>query len=388
LNVLDLILVALLVAAAVGGYRLGFVTRALSWLGLSMGVFVASRLLPVLLRNLRGGTEPDGLLMVAIGVLVLGAFVGQVAGLIAGTHLQLGLRTRQARQVDHVTGAIAGALGVLVALWVVSPAMGSVPGWTARETRRSAIVREVNGLFPGAPDTARSMRQLLGAGYPEVFDALRPAPEVGPPPAASGLDEVTARRIAASTVKIFGQACSLEQEGSGFLVAPHLVATNAHVVAGERSTYVLLADGSQLRATPVAFDPERDIAILRVPGLDRPALPVLPSNVGQRGGVFGHPHGGPLTISPFQVGQKEVVTGTDIYGGHRTRRSVLFLASDLAPGDSGGALVTPQGQVVGVAFAIAPDKPGVSYALDTAELQAVLRTAGLAQVGTGGCVAD
>jgi S1-C subfamily serine protease len=387
MSLLDLILVGIAIAAGVGGYRLGFVTRVISWFGLAVGVFVASRLLPPLLRRLRPDLQPDALLLVSVGTLLFGALLGQASGMLAGSRLHVAIRSPEARRADRVVGAVAGVAGVLLAVWVVSPAMGSVPGWSARETRHSAIVREVHRLFPGAPDTARSMRRLLGPGYPEVFGAFQPAPKVGPVPAAAGLDQATAQRIADSTVKVLGPACGLEQEGSGFVVAPGLVATNAHVVAGEHRTYVLRGDGMELRATPIAFDPVRDLALLQVDGLDRPALPIAASADGQAGGVFGHPHGGPLTISPFRTDRKQTVVGSDIYSRSRSTRSVLFLASDLAPGDSGAALVTPAGQVVGVAFAIAPDKPGVAYALDTAELQSVMAAAGTTPVSTGACVA-
>lgn len=388
MTLLDVIIVAAAIAAGVGGYRLGFVTRALSWLGLALGAFVASRALPVVLRSARPDVAPASLLLIATGTLVLGAFAGQAFGLVAGTRLHLAIRHHEARRADQVAGAVAGVVGVLFAVWLFAPAMASVPGWTAQQTRNSGIVREVHRLFPQPPDTARSMRRLLGAGYPDVFDALRPAPRVGPPPAASGLTDATAQRVAASTVKVVGQACGVEQEGSGFAVGSDVVVTNAHVVAGEGATAVLRDDGARLPAVPVAFDPDRDVAVLRVPGLDRPSLPLGASAEGQQGGVFGHPHGGPLAISPFRTAGRQTVAGSDIYSRHRTARSVLFLASDLAPGDSGGALVTPEGTVVGMAFAIAPDKPGVAYALDTSEVRAVLQTASPQPVTTGACVAD
>jgi uncharacterized membrane protein required for colicin V production len=384
---LDVILVAAAAAAATGGYRLGLLMRATSWLGLLIGVFIVSRFLPFTLRELRTDLQPDALLLVAVGILAFGGLVGQALGLVVGQRLHLAIRTRRLRRIDHVLGAVGGVLGVLLAIWVLAPAMASIPGWSARETRNSAIVREVHRFLPQSPDTARSMRRLLGAGYPDVFDALRPAPRVGPAPSASGLTETQADRIAASTVKVLGPACGLEQEGSGFVVAPDIVATNAHVVAGENRTYVLRDNGEELRAVPVAFDPKRDLALLRVEGLDQPALPLLDSQEGMTGGVFGHPHGGPLTISPFRVDQVTTVSGSDIYSQGRTTRRVLYLASELAPGDSGAALVTPAGQVVGVAFAIAPDRPGVAYALATSELRAMLGTASSSEVDTGSCVA-
>src|SRR3546814_3814837 len=123
-------------------------------------------------------------------------------------------------------------------------------------------------------------------------------------------------------------------------------------------------DGSEVSASIVAFDPRRDLAVLRAPGLERPALPLGDTEEGGRGAVFGHPGGGPLRAAPFEVGQEVTATGSDIYDSARTEREVLVLAAGLQPGDSGGALIDAEGRVVGVAFAIAPDRPGVAYALE------------------------
>lgn len=387
MNVFDALILLAILAAAVGGYRLGFVVRGLSWLGLGLGLFLAMRFLPGLIHALRPHAVPTQLLLVAVLLLVAGAAVGQLLGLAAATHLRVHVKAGPVRRADQVAGAAAGVVGVLVAVWLLAPAMASLPGWSAREARNSALARHIEDWFPNAPDGSRALQRLVGAGYPDVFDALRPAPSVGPPPAASGLSAATATRVAASTVKIVGDACQLTQEGSGFVVGDGLVATNAHVVAGEPTTVVQRSDGVQLRADVVVFDPDRDLALLSVDGLDRPPLPIGTSAQGQRGGVFGHPGGGPLTISPFSIDANQPVVGNDIYGQGQVRRQVLYLASDLAPGDSGGALVTPQGTVVGVAFAIAPDRPGVAYALSTSELNAAL-TQARHRVSTGPCTTD
>jgi S1-C subfamily serine protease len=187
-------------------------------------------------------------------------------------------------------------------------------------------------------------------------------------------------------VKIEGEACSRIQEGSGFFVADDLVVTNAHVVAGEDDSDVVLSDGSRMDGTVVAFDPVRDLAVLRTSGADRPALPLEGAEVGTSGAVFGHPGGGSLEISPFQVGEQITAVGTDIYDSRRSERKVLVLAADLAPGDSGGALVNPRGQVVGVAFAIAPDRPSVAYALDVDEVTAVVSGDLSQERDTGDCL--
>lgn len=181
-------------------------------------------------------------------------------------------------------------------------------------------------------------------------------------------------------------ACRRVQEGSGFVVGPGLIATNAHVVAGEDETIVQRTDGTEVTATVVAFDPRRDLAVLSAPGLDRVPLRRADVEEGAIGAVFGHPGGGELRAAPYSVGRTVAATGTDIYDEERTERQVLILSSSLAPGDSGAALIDPEGRVVGVAFAIAPDKPGVAYALDIEELEAVLAGDLSRPVDTGPCL--
>jgi len=180
------------------------------------------------------------------------------------------------------------------------------------------------------------------------------------------------------------------QDGSGFTTAsPDTVVTNAHVVAGEKNTSVITLNGRRLKATVVAFDPNRDLAILRAPGLNQAPLATATAKPGSTGAVFGHPGGQtPLAVSPAAIRQQVTAVGRDLYDSRETRRQVFILASDLAPGDSGGALVNPIGQVVGVAFAIAPDRPGTAYALTTDELRPMLASVGTAAVNTGPCLSE
>ncbi|QXC62044.1 MarP family serine protease [Aquihabitans sp. G128] len=386
MNGLDLVLVVLAAAAAVGGYRLGFVTRATSWLGMLIGIVAGSLALPSIIDRLDQRIDRADLVFVAAGVVIGGGLLGQALGLFVGSRLHLAIPAGRARRVDAVVGAVAGIVGVAVTVWLVVPAMADVPDWPARQARGSVVVRAVDRIFPEAPDPSKSVRRLLGDRYPRVFDAMRPAPELGPPPASGGLSDALTAKVTASTVLVAGQACDQIQEGSGFVVGDDLVATNAHVVAGESETEVVTTDGRRRTGSVVAFDPDRDLAIIHVEGLDRPALPLGAAAEGDRGAVFGHPGGGPLRLAPFEVGQRIDATGSDIYDNPGVTRQVLVLAAALRPGDSGSALVSPDGDVVGVAFAIAPDRPGVAYALSTRELQAVLRTVGTETVSAGGCI--
>jgi S1-C subfamily serine protease len=386
MNLLDLILVLLAISAAVGGYRLGLLARVVSWLGLVGGVMIGAVVLPSLMRRLHGASDMS-LVLVAVATLLGCALIGQGLGLTLGSRLHIALPDGPARRVDRVAGAVSGTVGVLVGLWLLLPTLASVPGWTSEQTRTSLIASEVDTYFPSPPDTIEALRRVVGdESFPQVLDALEPAPDPGPAPAASGLSQQVVDAAAAATVKVQGIACDRVQEGSGFVVADDLVVTNAHVVAGEDATEVVLNDGAVEEATVVAFDPVRDLAVLRVDGLDRNPLQLQNAEIGDVGGVFGHPGGGGLEISPFEVGDEITAVGKDIYDRQDSQRQVLVLAAELQRGDSGSALVDAEGNVIGVAFAVAPDRDDVAFALTLDELRAVLETDLTTARDTGDCL--
>jgi S1-C subfamily serine protease len=386
-NQLDLVILTSLGLAAVGGWRLGFLARALSWLGLVVGLFVAARMLGFVLETF-SGPDPAAKLFLAAGVLIAGAFLGQALGLLAGHAVRRKVVVGPMALLDRGVGAVVGGLGVVMLVWFLLPAMADVPGDFSRQARGSWVGQAVHNVLPRPPDTLQALRRLVGdTTFPKVFESLKPTPEVGPPPSSIGLTTEVVARVTASTVKVEGVACRRIQEGSGFAVGAELVATNAHVVAGEKTTEVQRPDGRKLAATVVLFDPDRDLALLRVPGLAQAALPVGTGRTGQQGAVFGHPGGQtPLRIAPAAIRQRVDARGRDLYDSHGTSRDVWILASDLHPGDSGGALIDQQGTVVGVAFAIAPDRPGTSYALTSKELNAVLAMPRGGAVDTGPCL--
>src|SRR5437879_556021 len=203
MNVLDLVILVMGVSAAIGGYRLGFVARSLSWAGMAIGIVITARFLPNLIDAING-PDPTGRLLIAIGALLGGAFIGQALGLIAGSKLHLVIPPG-GRQVDSGAGAVAGLVGVLVGVWLLVPAMADVPGQFARQARTSSIARIITEHSPRPPDALQTLRRLVGdAQYPRVFDALRPAPNTGPPPAVSGLSSELLASSEASTVKVEG----------------------------------------------------------------------------------------------------------------------------------------------------------------------------------------
>lgn len=390
MSLLDLLIVVSAGAAALGGWRLGFLARVVSWVGLALGLMVAARFLPAAVRTFEG-PDPTAKLAIAGGVLLGGAFLGQGLGLLAGSSLRRFVPLGPLRIVDSAVGACVGVLGVLVMMWLLLPAIADVPGTVAREARSSSIARFLDHKLPAPPDTLKALRRVVGeTNFPKVFERLRPAPETGPPPASTGIDPAVLDAVAASTVKVAGQACSRTQEGSGFSAAPDTVVTNAHVVAGHQPgrTSVERPDGRTFSATVVVFDAARDLAVLRVPGLDQAPLRVGEGKEGDEGAVMGHPGGQEqLRIAPAAIRQRVDAVGRDLYDSRTTQRDVFILAAALRPGDSGAALVNKAGQVMGVAFAIAPDQPGTAYALSHKELKAVLSVPrGAGAVSAGPCL--
>jgi S1-C subfamily serine protease len=386
---LDIAILAVALLAGIGGFRLGFLGRVVSWLGLAAGFFLAVRLLPRIAVGIHSAS-PGTIVTVGVLVLIAGAAIGQAIGLMAGSRLHRALPLGPVRHVDRAVGAVFGAIGVMVVLWLVIPSLAAVPGWPARAVSGSSISRWVSRDLPTPPGGLQVLRRLIGNEAPQVFAVLQPALPVGLPPASSPLSPALTSSVKASTVRVQGEACGLIYEGSGFAVAPDLIVTNAHVVAGEGpgSTSVLLPSGNRLSARVVMFDPNIDIALLSVPELGESPLPVQVRHADVTGAVFGHPNGvAEIYTSPARVVLEEEAEGENLYDTHTTKRDVLVLAASLAHGDSGGPLVSVDGHVVGVAFAISANQSGTAYALSATELQKALaepRSPGGAS--TGGCL--
>lgn len=387
MSLLDALIALSLASAIVGGYRLGFMARVTSWAGLGLGLAVGVVFLDDVARYFEDAEKGVALLAAAAFLLAAG-MLGQGIGLALGAALHASLRVGPGfRQYDRAAGGAFGAIGIVVVFWVLTPALANVQGWVSRAARDSLLLGVIADMTPDPPDALQSLRKIFGDNvFPEVFGGLTSHPDAGPPPANTGISPAVHDQIVASTVKVTGQACRKIQEGSGFAAGPDLVVTNAHVVAGERDTTVERSDGERLTASVVAFDPNRDLAILRVPGLNRNPLPAAAGGEGMVGAVYGHPGGGALRAAPAAVSDRVTALGRDIYDRNRTRRDVFILAATLAPGDSGGALVNQQGAVVGVAFAIAPDRSDTAYALTDKELAPVLASAGAQPVDTGPCL--
>lgn len=243
--------------------------------------------------------------------------------------------------------------------------------------RSGVVERHIAAALPAVSDLLRD------SGLADLLSELLEPPESG----VGSLPAALVTRVARSTVKVTGVACGARVEGSGFSAAPDTVVTNAHVVAGSTSTQVLRSDGRRLPAQVQVFDPDRDLALLAVPGLAEPPLSLGSAAVGEDGAVFGHPQGQvPVDVSPATVVRRVTAVTSDIYGEGRLRRQILVLAAQLEPGDSGGPLVNQAGEVVGVAFAVSAVRRSTAFAIPSESLAPVLAQPRTGAVSTGACL--
>lgn len=391
---IDIILLLVMAAYTVSGYRQGLIISASSLVGFLGCGALAMWLLPILLNQwLQGPSDLRSSLILVGGVLTFAALGQGVFGAV-GARVKNRVRFAPAHVVDAALGAVASLVAISLLTWFVAGAVRGIAGPVSRQIGRSHIVAALDDLVPArAGELFTGFRGLLDrGGFPKVFESLGPE-RILPidPPDGAVTQSKGIQAAARSIVKVTGVArsCSRSQEGSGWVVAPDKVVTNAHVVAGERSQVVRIGGvGTAYDAHVVLFDPKRDIAVLDVPGLPAPPLK-LGRDVGRGTSavVAGFPENGPYRLGAARVRQVMTATGNDIYDRPGIAREVYSLYARVRPGNSGGPLLATDGQVIGIVFATSLDDPNTGYALTMREAAPVLRQAAgaTAQVRTGGC---
>jgi S1-C subfamily serine protease len=391
---IDLILALVLIGYTVSGFRQGFLVSALSLVGFLGGGALAMWLLPKLLsRWLNGPTDLRSNLILVGGVLGLAA-VGQAVTGTLGARLKSRVHFAPAHAVDAALGAVASLVAISLLTWFVAGAVRGVAGPVSRQIGQSRIVAALDDIVPvQAGQLFSGFRGLLDrGGFPKVFESLGPE-RILPidPPDGSVTTTEAVRAAAGSMVKVTGVAhsCNRSQEGSGWVVAPQRVVTNAHVVAGETAPTVRIGGvGRSYDAQVVIFDPQRDIAVLAVPGLPAPALKIgVDAGRGTSAIVAGFPEDGPYRLAAARVRTVLEARGNDIYDRPGITREVYSLYARVRPGNSGGPLLSTRGEVIGIVFATSLDDANTGYALTMNEAAPVLDRAAAAstQVGTGGC---
>ena len=389
MNLLDWLLVLLVVAYALSGYWQGFVTGAFATAGLLLGGLAGVWLAPVVL----GDAEPS--LWVSLGALfivILSASLGQAVLQFAGARVRDRITWQPARFVDALGGAALSAAAVLLVAWALGVAVsGSRLGGVTPLVRSSEVLARVDAALPDRSDRVlHAFDAVVGTTF--FPDYLEPfAPErivrVGPGPRRMLTDpDVVAAERAVLKVRSVS-SCNAGVEGTGFLYADGHLMTNAHVVAGVRDPEVVLGD-STVPAKVVLYDPELDVAVLRLDsaGLEplefafdaRPRQPVA---------VLGYPEDGPYDVQAGRVRAEQRLRSPNIYGDGTVIREVLSLRGLIRPGNSGGPVVSSEGEVLGVVFAASVSDRETGYAL-TAEQVRESAAKGMtndAEVFTGAC---
>ena len=347
MNLVDLIIAVFVLALAALGWERGLIRSAPPLIGFIIGAALGGRLGPELLAN---GSESAyaPVITVVCGLLLGAALAVAMEGVGFALHQRASMG-EGARVIDAAGGAVLLAVLGLLVSWafgaVALHAPGSGRSSLRTELQQSTILGALNDTLPPSGPLLNVLRRVDPT--PEVEG---PEARVGPPESAIARDpEVQA--AGASVLKVLGTACGLGVEGSGWVIAPGLVATNAHVVAGEQDTTVIEPDGTERDAEAVAYEPHDDFAILRVPDLDLPVLPLAPNpRSGTAGAVLGYPENGPFTITPARLGTTGTVTSQDSYGRGPITRDMTSFRGDVRSGNSGGPLVDGQGRVLTTVF--------------------------------------
>lgn len=390
--ILDVLLVLLLIAYLVQGYRAGFLRGIFSIAGVLGGTVAAVLLTPPVTGLI---AQAPVRLVATIGLFVALIVIGGTVGGALGRALARTVPRGPFRTVDKLAGAASGLVVTALAASMVAFGLGSlgVPVLSPA-IASSAVLDTIDRVTPDPVKvTMAQLRALvISDGIPSISEAL------GGPTTAPSLPSIDTQSDALaaasrSVVRISGNAyaCGQSQTGSGFVVAPDRIVTNAHVVSGVSEPVVESRMDGTVSGRVVYFDPIDDIAVIATNGLAAPALTVGDSlTPGLDAAVEGYPFGGPFTVKPANVISVDTLVVSDIYGDSSAPREVYTLASDVQPGNSGGPLLSTDGTIRGLVFAKGADVPNVGYAATMTELAPVLAQAPslAAAVSSGSCTTE
>lgn len=387
MNAFDLVVVVLVLVAVVIGFRSGALPQIIGLGGALLGGGVALVLLPHVEAPLEA-IDPQLRAFVVLAAILFCVGIGEAIGSAVGRTAAAMLGEGVFGAVDQVFGGVVGGAQAILVVWLTGGLLAAGPSATlAAQAQRSFFVRALDGYLPAPTEMAAGLSRLLGdTGLPELFVGLEPIPA---PPVKLPEDPLV-RRIAAtalpSTIKVTASTCLSISSGTGFVVEPGYVVTNAHVVAGA-STVRVGQGGDLYDAAPVLFDPDLDVALLYAPQLRAPSLEFAATDPprGATGATFGYPGGLGLDVEPAAVAGAYAAQGRDIYADARVTRAILELRGRIDQGDSGGPLVLADGTVGGVVFAEARTDAEVGYALAASAVRDSIRPAlgrtGLVPVG-------
>ena len=380
MTAIDLLIALFVFLGVLRGARTGLLAGVFSLVGVVLGASLGSRVAPYLLPEDENPLFGAGITLVSILAF---AALGEVAARAAGGALRNRLSSPASETLDGLGGAALGLVLSLVLVWAIGvfafqspPLAGVHPA-----LEESRILRLLDERMPS---------ELLTRAVAE----LNPLPQIrGPEADVAAPDGRLARdpevlAAGSRTVRVSSIACGYGVEGSGWVAAPDLVVTNAHVVAGGTVTRVQPGGvGPRWRAEVVFFDDKNDVAILRVAGLGLDPMPLAGPKVGEATAVLGFPQNGPLDVRPARTGTTRRVISGDPYSRGPVQRTVTSFRVYVRPGNSGGPVVNGDGEVVATVFASRADSNDSGYGIPSQLVQRRLAAAAgrFEPVSTGGC---
>lgn len=361
MNWVDVLIVAIAIVAAIQGWFQGAIRQVLGWVGLFLGFYVGIDIAPSLSTDI---THSSVRPVLALVIVVLAAVAGQFLGHVAGVTIRRTVRMVKLGLFDSVGGVVVGVAGALVTCWLVA-ALFVATSWSAGASgiQGSRIIKALDKVMPTVPSAEARLQTLLrNASFPGVFaNIIAPTITSGPLPklAKNTLSPHSPNEI----LKVLAVGCTDVHQGTGFFVSSNLVVTNAHVVAGATSVTV-----AGTPAHVALFDPENDVAILRVetPTTITPlTFATSTPKSGTHAEVIGFPLDGPRTISPSVIDGQITAESRDIYDRRTFQRSLLVVYSVIEPGNSGSPVMVG-GQVTGVVFSKLISQNETAYAIPSA----------------------
>lgn len=377
MNIIDPLIIIVVVLALMRGYTLGLVRQAGSTVGFILGLIAGSWVGNFIMgyENSTLSRSLTGLLATLFGGLLL-LSVGETLGARAKQKLN---RNHPLDSIDGTLGSVMGAITLLLGLWLMASILVLGPvGGLQQALKSSRILSTLDSRLPPATTIFSSLNQLINPnGFPEVFRGLEPNPNTTVNLPSLGSFGPIVQASEASVVKVEGTGCGGIVEGSGFIVAQGEIATNAHVVAGVANPKIIDQDGHIHNTRVVWFDPDVDLAVLRVSGLSGKPLTVdtVDASNNTPGVVLGFPGGGSFDAQPAAIIEHFTAVGRNIYGQGDTQRDVYSLKAHVIPGNSGGPVVGQNGQVLGIVFATSTSYNNVGYALTGHQVASELATA-------------
>lgn len=365
MNYIDIALIIIFIGAVIRGAQIGFVRQILSTIGFFAGLFLGAWIGPHIVHFAHTASSRSWLTL----LFTLGCSLILLA---AGEYLGIRLKSKLTHRLiidkfDGVFGALIGGITLILLVWFLAAILVTLPfPSVSNAIRGSYLIAQIDKSLPPTPNITADLSHVIAPnGFPKVFVGAEPTsvntnvslPNLGSLSSAVNKDEL-------SVVKIEGDGCGGVVEGSGFVISKNIVVTNAHVVAGVDTPYII-DDHGQHQATVIWFDPNLDLAVLTSSNLAGSPLAISDTTAADNtpSVVLGFPGGGNFSAAPALVLSSFTATGRNIYNEGQTNRSIYEVKAKVIPGNSGGPLINSKGTVIGIIFAESTTYNNVGYAL-------------------------